>query len=93
MRVSVKVTPKAKIKQIKWDKKLRQLFVYLHSAPADGKANQELIAFLAKSFHLSKSSISIVRGEKSRLKELEIKGLDDETLLKFFQENNDSSGR
>jgi uncharacterized protein (TIGR00251 family) len=38
--------------------------------PEDGRANAELIAFLAKSLGLAKREIALVRGEKSRLKTL-----------------------
>lgn len=43
-------------------------------APAvDGKANKELIAFLAKTFKVSKSAINIIQGETGRQKTVTIK--------------------
>ena len=42
--------------------------IYLNSPPADGKANSELIKLLSKQLHVAKSSINIVKGEKSRKK-------------------------
>lgn len=43
------------------------------SAPAeDGKANAAVIEVLAKHFDVPKSSVKIVRGLSSRLKEVEI---------------------
>ena len=42
-------------------------------APEDGKANAALIALLAKTLGLAKSSIRIAAGETSRLKTIAIK--------------------
>lgn len=42
----------------------------LTSVPEKGKANQELIKFLSKYFHLSKSSFSLISGETDRYKKL-----------------------
>jgi len=46
----------------------------LRSAPADGKANAELIQLVARHFNVPKSSVSIKRGASSRLKLLKIEG-------------------
>lgn len=45
---------------------------YLHSAPADGQANEELVRLLSRHFGVPKLSVAIVRGAKSRLKEVEV---------------------
>lgn len=42
------------------------------AAPADGAANEEVIKLLAKALGVPKSSVSIVSGETSRLKRLEL---------------------
>lgn len=45
-------------------------------APAiEGRANEALVEFLAKAFHLSKSSVRIISGESSRSKVCLLKGL------------------
>ena len=44
--------------------------VNLTSVPEKGKANQELIKYLSKYFHLSKSSFSLISGETDRYKKL-----------------------
>jgi len=49
-------------------------YAELRSAPADGKANAELIALVAKHFNVPKSCVSIKRGASSRLKLLKIEG-------------------
>jgi uncharacterized protein (TIGR00251 family) len=43
-------------------------FAQLKSAPVDGKANQELIALVAKHFGCAKASVSIKSGASSRMK-------------------------
>ncbi|MFA4835076.1 MAG: DUF167 domain-containing protein [Dehalococcoidia bacterium] len=49
-----------------------QLKVYLTAPPAEGKANKALIELLADHFKVKKSSVRIVKGEKSRNKVVEI---------------------
>ncbi len=45
---------------------------YLKSAPEKGKANKELITFLADSLGVAKSNIDILAGETSRIKKVKI---------------------
>ena len=45
------------------------------SVPEKGKANIELINFLAKKFKIAKSDIKIISGETDRYKKLEINDL------------------
>ena len=45
----------------------------LTSAPVDGAANQQLIAYLSKCFGVAKSAIQLIAGEKSRHKRVRIK--------------------
>lgn len=44
------------------------LKVRLTAAPVEGEANRECIRFLAKAFGVSKSSLAIIQGHKSRQK-------------------------
>lgn len=48
-----------------------ELTVYLRAKPHDGEANEALIKILAKHFSISKTSIKIIRGQKSRIKTIE----------------------
>ena len=48
------------------------LKISLNAVPEKGKANQELIKFLSKYFHLSKSAFTIVSGETDRCKKVQI---------------------
>jgi len=70
MLIKIKVTPNAKREEIKKDGDLYK--IYLVSPPRKGKANKELIKFLAKYFKVKKSEIQIKKGEKSRNKLVEI---------------------
>lgn len=45
------------------------------AVPEKGKANQELINFLAKNLKIAKSDIKIISGETDRYKKLEISNL------------------
>ena len=44
--------------------------IRISAPPIDGKANKHLIAFLAKSFKVAKSSIQLLSGETGRNKRL-----------------------
>jgi uncharacterized protein len=44
----------------------------LKSPPVDGKANQELVALIAKAFGCPKSQVSIKSGASGRIKRVEI---------------------
>lgn len=48
------------------------LKVRIQAPPLEGKANSELIKFLAKQFGVSKSAISIISGELNRHKRVRI---------------------
>ena len=52
----------------------------LTTPPVDGKANKAVIAYLAKFFHLPKSSLHIKSGQQSRSKTVVIKGADEQQV-------------
>ncbi len=56
------------------------LVIRLNSPPVDGKANKALIKFMAACLDIPKSRLSIVRGEKSRLKVLAAADLTPDTV-------------
>jgi uncharacterized protein len=59
------------------------LKVKLNSPPVDGEANKELIALLAKTFHVSKSDVEIIGGQTSKLKQVRIIGVENTVLQDF----------
>ena len=71
MKKQVKVKPNSKIQAVK-EEEDGSLTVHLQSPPVDGKANQELIKLLAKTFDVPKSGITIQLGQTSRTKLVEI---------------------
>jgi hypothetical protein len=52
-----------------------QLKIAVQAPPLDGRANQALIAFLAETFSISKSSVQLNSGESSRSKVFLLRGL------------------
>lgn len=57
------------------------LKIKLTSPPVDGAANQACIKFLAKAFGISPSRISIVKGETSRNKTIQLEGIDPKAFM------------
>lgn len=74
--ITVKLTPGAKRNEIQgWEEDLfgaRTLKICVTAIPEKGKANAALIKLLAKEWGIPKSAITIIRGETSRVKVLEI---------------------
>lgn len=74
--LTVRVTPNARRSEIiGWgaDEKGRPvLLLKLGAPPVDGKANVELVRFIAEILGCSKSQVTLVRGEGSRQKMLEV---------------------
>ncbi len=70
------------------------LKINLNAVPEKGKANQELIKFLSKLLHQSKSAFNLISGETDRYKRLTLTpSSPDETnlLLKELEVLNDSA--
>lgn len=61
------------------------LKVSVNAVPEDGKANKALIDFLAKSWKVPKSSLSLLSGHTSRVKIILIEG-DGKNLLAQLQQ-------
>jgi uncharacterized protein (TIGR00251 family) len=55
--------------------KADRLSVALAAPPVDGAANEALCAALADYFDIPKSQVRLISGQKSRKKQIEIKGL------------------
>jgi uncharacterized protein (TIGR00251 family) len=61
------------------------LAVKLTSPPVEGKANKELIKFLAKRIRIAPSAIAIIKGQSSREKTLLISGVDEKTVREILE--------
>jgi uncharacterized protein (TIGR00251 family) len=53
----------------------------LKSPPEDGKANAELVKFLAKKLAIPQADVRIIQGQTSRKKVIAISSLDEQTML------------
>lgn len=75
-QLAVRVTPNARKSEFAgWtaDEKGRPvLLVKLNAPPVDGKANTELIRFLAEALECPKGQIALLRGTSSRQKTIEL---------------------
>jgi len=56
--------------------------VKVTAPPVEGKANEELLRFLAKEWRISLSHIEIIRGHRSREKTLRISGRENLNFVK-----------
>jgi uncharacterized protein len=87
VRVRLKVTPKAKRNQIGGlldePDGGKALKVSVTTAPEDGKANDAVIALLAREWGVAKSAISVVMGATDRRKLVEIRGSPEDLLTKL----------
>ena len=76
MILAVKVTPNARRSEVTgWGtdgQGRRVLLVKLAAPPAEGKANRELVRFLADHLGCAKQEIVLLRGETGRSKVLEV---------------------
>ena len=76
MKISIKVITHAKKSEVVGDDidllGVRILRVKISQPPEDGKANKALIELLAEYFKIKKNSITIIAGEKSTHKIVEI---------------------
>lgn len=83
IRFSVKVQPRAsrnRVCGVQGD----ALKIQLTAPPVDGAANQALIAFWADALHIARSNVTIVQGESSRLKVVQISNYTKEDFMRAF---------
>lgn len=87
VRVRLKVAPKAKRNQfgglLDEPDGGKALKVQVTAAPDSGKANEAVIALLAKEWGVAKSAISVVAGATDRRKLVEIRGPSQELLARL----------
>jgi uncharacterized protein (TIGR00251 family) len=68
LTLSVKVTPKSSKNEIVGFLDDGTMKLKITAAPEKGKANAEIVAFLAAQFGVSKRQVEIVRGDTAALK-------------------------
>ena len=88
MRLAVRVTPRGGRDGVEgWSRDAAGrplLRVRVAAAAADGAANAAVLALLAKALGVPRSRVQIVRGETSRVKQIEAEGLDEVALAAVF---------
>ena len=72
-RIKVRLQPRASSNEIVGERN-GAIVVRVTAPPVDGKANEALVKLVAKELGVAKSKVTIVRGETSRDKVLEIVG-------------------
>ncbi len=83
--MAVKVQPRSSKNQLAGEQE-GALKIKLTAPPVDGEANQALIAFLSTCFKVPKKTISLLKGDSSRDKLLEIIGIDQKDIIKLIRD-------
>jgi uncharacterized protein (TIGR00251 family) len=77
--IPIRVGPRSSRSGVRRDNE-GELLVCVHSPAAEGAANRECVAVLAKALRMPRSAVRIVRGEKSRSKVITVDGLSAEQV-------------
>lgn len=86
MKLALKVTPGAKRNEVLgWEDDYPQigrvLKLKIAAPPVEGKANKEIVLFLAKTLGLPKSAVELVHGTSGRIKLAELPDGTDLSIL------------
>ena len=84
--IAIRVTPRAKKSQIVSILSDNTIKIKLAAPPVEGKANEELIRFLAKVFKVRKSKLEIVAGKTGRDKLVTVLGLKPEEMHQIISD-------
>jgi uncharacterized protein (TIGR00251 family) len=63
------------------------LKIKVSAPPEKGKANRCLLKFLAEKLGMKKNALSIIAGESSPVKRVQVSGISADTLLKKLNSN------
>ena len=78
-RLTLRVQPRSRRNEIAGER-AGALLVRVTAPPVDGKANEAVRRLIAKRLRVPTGRVSIVRGESSRNKLLEVEGIGDDEL-------------
>ena len=81
MKLEIIAHPNSKKPRIEKDL-LGTLHVYVSAPPLEGRANRAVVEAVAGYLNLKKSQVSLARGEKSKMKVLEVMGQPEENVQK-----------
>jgi uncharacterized protein (TIGR00251 family) len=86
--IYLKVQPNAKKTEIisieETDR--QRLKIKLAAPPVDGKANKQIVSFIADLLHIANSNVCLVRGEKDTSKELLCQSVTEDQILLLISE-------
>ena len=77
--LAVRVIPRAPRSRVDGERG-GAILIRLAAPPVDGAANDALVAFLAETLGLPRRNVTLVSGEKSRDKRVQIVGLDESAI-------------
>ncbi|MFA7250012.1 MAG: DUF167 domain-containing protein [Dehalococcoidia bacterium] len=80
-RLSVRIVPRAS-RDVVVGMRSGALLVRVTAPPVDGAANEALIRVLARRLHLAKGALRIVSGRTSKLKVVEVEGIDEAEAMR-----------
>lgn len=75
MTLRVRVRPRAAENGVAADAAAREVVISVTAAAVEGKANRAMLAQLAERLGVSRSSLQIISGEKSRRKLVRVHGI------------------
>ncbi len=86
MKIALKVTPGARRNEILgWEEDYPQigrvLRVKIAAPPVEGKANKEIVTFMAKTLGIPKSAVELLHGSTGRIKLIQVPDGTDLTAL------------
>ncbi len=79
MQFNVRVYPKSGRNKVSWSDN-QDLKVWVTAAPENGKANDAVVKLLADRLGIPRSSVRILRGQRSRNKVVRLEGLTSEDV-------------
>jgi uncharacterized protein YggU (UPF0235/DUF167 family) len=91
VRVQVHVTPKSRTNVVEAARGADggRIRVRVTAAPEDGKANDAVVALLAERLGLPRRAIRVAGGAASRVKWIEVDGLDEEDFWRRLARDSD----
>lgn len=84
MILDIHVKPNSRANELIYDAK-GIIKVKITSTPEAGKANEQLVKFLAAFFQIPQKNIQIIKGLKSRRKSIKIESSDEEVMKRLHE--------